>query len=175
MRHVLKREQFVPRPRSEVFAFFADAANLERLTPSSLRFEIKTAPPIEMRPGALIDYRIVLFGIGLRWRTLIETFEPEARFVDVQLEGPYRVWRHTHDFIETAGGTLVRDLVEYEVPLGPLGELARVLFVERQLGAIFDFRRESIRKLFVAESAPPALVPSSAHHGASDDHRQFVR
>jgi ligand-binding SRPBCC domain-containing protein len=158
MRHVLEREQFVARPRSEVFAFFADAANLERLTPSSLRFEIKTPPPIEMRPGTLIDYRIRLFGIGLRWRTLIEAFEPEARFVDVQLKGPYRLWRHTHEFIDAPGGTVVRDRVEYEMPLGLLGELARVVFVERQLGAIFDFRRESIQKLFGAEGGPRSFV-----------------
>ena len=93
MRRVLEREQFVARPRSEVFAFFADAANLERLTPRSLHFEIGTTLPIDMRRGTLIDYRIALFGIRLRWRTLIEAFEPETRFVDVQLQGPYRVWR----------------------------------------------------------------------------------
>lgn len=161
MRHVIEREQLVARPRSEVFAFFADAANLERLTPSSLRFEIKTSLPIDMRRGTLIDYRIVLFGVGLRWRTLIEAFEPETRFVDVQLEGPYRLWRHTHEFIDAVGGTIVRDRVEYELPLGPFGELARVLFVQRQLGAIFDFRRESIEKIFGA--APPATEKDSHH------------
>lgn len=154
MRHVIEREQFVARPRSVVFAFFADPANLERLTPSSLHFEIKTALPIEMRPGALIDYRIAILGIGLRWRTLIEAFEPETRFVDVQLKGPYRLWRHTHEFIDAAGGTIVRDHVDYELSLGLLGEFARVVFVERQLGAIFDFRRESIEKIFDA-SGPP--------------------
>jgi ligand-binding SRPBCC domain-containing protein len=148
MRHVLDREQFVARPRSEVFAFFADAANLERLTPSSLRFEIKTALPVDMRPGALIDYRITLFGIGLRWRTLIEVFEPETRFIDVQLKGPYRMWRHTHEFVDAAGGTTVRDHVEYELPLGFLGEVARALFVQRQLATIFNFRRASIERLF---------------------------
>ncbi|MGD0674371.1 MAG: SRPBCC family protein [Polyangiaceae bacterium] len=165
MRHVIEREQFVARPRSEVFAFFADAANLERLTPSSLHFEMKTARPIEMRPGALIDYRISLFGIGLRWRTLIETFEPETRFVDVQLKGPYRRWRHTHEFIDAAGGTIVRDRVEYEVALGLLGELARVVFVERQLGAIFDFRRASIEKIFGPAGGPRSDVTSSPDPG----------
>jgi ligand-binding SRPBCC domain-containing protein len=172
---VLEREQFVARPRSEVFAFFADAANLDRLTPTSLQFEIKTALPIEMRPGALIDYRITMFGIGLHWRTLIEAFEPEVRFVDVQIRGPYRVWRHYHEFVEAAGGTLVRDRVEYEVPLGLLGQLARVVFVERQLGAIFDFRREAIQKIFGAESGTRARAPSSANRGVPDDDSQFAR
>ncbi len=148
MRHVLEREQFVPKPRSELFAFFANAANLEQLTPSSLRFKIKTPLPIEMRAGALIDYNISLFGIGLRWRSLIESFEPETRFVDVQLKGPYRWWRHTHEFSDAPGGTIVRDRVEYEVPFGLVGELARAVFVDRQLAAIFAFRRECIAKMF---------------------------
>ncbi|MDP9034418.1 MAG: SRPBCC family protein [Myxococcota bacterium] len=170
MRHVLEREQFVARPRSEVFAFFADAANLERLTPSSLRFEIESALPIEMHRGALIDYKISLFGVGLHWRTLIEAFQPETRFVDVQLKGPYRLWRHTHEFVDAAGGTIVRDHVEYEVSLGLLGELAHVVFVERQLGAIFDFRRKSIDEIFAARSDV-----SSAHDGVSHGHRPFDR
>jgi len=146
--HVLEREQVVPRPLSEVFAFFADAGNLESITPSSLSFRIVTPRPIAMRPGTLIDYRLSLFGVPFRWRTLIESFEPERRFVDVQLEGPYRVWRHTHEFEEVSGGTRVRDRVEYEVPLGPLGEVARSLFVDRQLAKIFDHRHEVIEKLF---------------------------
>jgi ligand-binding SRPBCC domain-containing protein len=148
MRHVLQREQLVRRPRHEVFAFFADAANLERLTPASLRFKIVTEPPIEMQDGTIIDYEIALFGIGFRWRTLIEAFEPDARFIDVQTKGPYRYWRHTHEFVDTSDGTLIRDRVEYEVPFGPFGELARTLFVERQLRRVFDFRRAAIERVF---------------------------
>lgn len=152
MTHVLEREQRISRPRSEVFAFFASAENLERLTPTSLRFKIKTALPIEMKAGALIDYEISLFGVGFVWRTLIESFEPECRFVDVQLKGPYRSWRHTHEFVEVPGGTVVRDRVEYEMPLGPLGGVAWVLFVRRQLDTIFAFRRKAIAQLFESTS-----------------------
>jgi ligand-binding SRPBCC domain-containing protein len=148
VKHQLEREQLVPRPRAEVFAFFADAANLERLTPASLRFEIRTPLPIEMRAGARIDYQLSLFGLPFRWRTVIESFEPEARFVDLQMQGPYRFWRHTHEFADAPGGTLVRDRVEFELPLGPLGELARVLFVTRQLRHIFDHRRAAIERAF---------------------------
>jgi ligand-binding SRPBCC domain-containing protein len=151
--HLLERSQLVPRPRAEVFAFFADARNLEKLTPGFLRFEILTPAPIEMRPGTLIDYRLSLFGVGFRWRTEIEAFEPGVRFVDVQLRGPYRRWHHTHTFEDAPGGTLMRDRVEYQLPLGPLGGLAHAVVVRRQLRVIFDHRREVIARLFPAASA----------------------
>lgn len=137
------------RPRREVFAFFADAANLERLTPASLHFHVLTPVPIEMRAGALIDYRIALFGVPLKWRTLIEAFEPESRFVDVQSEGPYRLWRHVHTFSDAAdGGTVVGDRVEYELPLGVLGRVAHAVFVRGQLRHIFDYRQRVVGEMF---------------------------
>ncbi|MDB4941658.1 MAG: cyclase/dehydrase [Labilithrix sp.] len=146
----LDREQLVPRPRSEVFAFFADATNLERITPEFLRFRVTTPQPITIAPGTLIDYRLGLFGIPFRWRTLIETFEPETRFVDRQLKGPYAHWVHTHTFEDAPGGTLMRDHLEYAIPFGPLGAVARVLFVERTVAKIFDYRRDAITRLFPA-------------------------
>jgi ligand-binding SRPBCC domain-containing protein len=158
MRDVLEREQLIPRPRSEVFAFFADAANLERITPPSLRFEIRTPPPIAMAAGTVIDYRIALFGLGFGWRTVIESFEPGRRFVDVQVAGPYRFWRHEYTFSdcsERADGTLVQDRVEYEVPYGPLGRVVQALFVRRQVERIFDFRRRALAEHFRALAAPP--------------------
>lgn len=148
--HVLEREQRLACPRDEVFAFFEDAANLERLTPAFLKFRVVTPPPIEMRAGALIDYRLRLFGVPLTWRTLIEIYEPNVRFVDLQLRGPYRLWRHTHTFEEIPGGTLMRDRVEYALPLGPLGDVARAMFVRRTLERIFDFRNETIASIFGA-------------------------
>jgi ligand-binding SRPBCC domain-containing protein len=148
MPYVLEREQTVPRPRSEVFAFFSDARNLERLTPSTLRFAILTPQPIAMRAGAVIDYSLKLMGVPFRWRTVIELFEPESRFIDVQASGPYALWRHLHEFVDVPTGTLIRDRVEYELPLGPLGALARRLFVRRQLDHIFDYRRRTITALF---------------------------
>lgn len=150
--HLLERSQLVPRPRQEVFAFFADARNLERLTPRFLRFEILTPSPIEMRPGVLIDYRLSLFGLPFRWRTEIEAFEPGVGFVDVQRRGPYRRWRHTHTFADAPGGTIIGDRVEYRLPFGPVGALARALVVRRQLDTIFDHRREVIEEMW---GAPP--------------------
>jgi ligand-binding SRPBCC domain-containing protein len=148
VKHVLEREQLIPYPRSKVFAFFSEAGNLERLTPPSLHFEILTPLPIAMHEGSLIEYRIALFFIPFGWQTIIESYEPEIRFVDRQLRGPYSFWHHTHEFEEVKGGTLMRDRVLYEVPLGPIGEVARALFVDRQLKAIFDFRQRAVAAIF---------------------------
>jgi hypothetical protein len=146
--HRLQRNQLVDRPIDEVFRFFADAANLEALTPPFLGFSILTPLPIEMRVGTLIDYSLALYGMPVRWRTRITVWEPGVCFVDEQESGPYALWRHTHEFEAVGNGsTRVRDCVDYRVGMGPLGSLARVLFVGRTLDAIFDFRREATKNL----------------------------
>ncbi len=147
MSHSLHRTQLIVRPLAEVFAFFADAGNLEAITPAFLNFQIVTARPIDMRPGTLIDYRLRLFGIGFSWRTLIESYDPPHRFTDVQLQGPYRRWHHTHTFVSTTEGTQMLDLVEYELPLGYFGRLANLLFVGQMLNRIFDYRAQKIAEL----------------------------
>lgn len=151
--HRLVRTQSIPRPRGTVFAFFADASNLEEITPPFLRFRILTPAPVEMRAGARIDYALSLFGVPLRWRTRITAWEPGVRFVDEQESGPYAVWRHAHEFESDGASTLVRDVVDYSLPMGPLGSLAYALLVERTLRRIFDFRREAIRRRFDAEES----------------------
>lgn len=155
----LHRRQFIPRPLEEVFPFFADAANLETITPPSLHFQILTPKPIRIQTGTLIDYRLSLLGIPFKWRTRIELFQPPHRFVDVQVRGPYRLWRHTHEFAEQDGGTEMIDRVEYQLPLGPLGWLAERLFVRRQLKHIFDYRFRVIEHL-LGEDSP--LSPNRA-------------
>ncbi|MFY3746374.1 SRPBCC family protein [Anaeromyxobacter sp. Red801] len=145
--HRLERSQELQRPLDEVFAFYADAANLEAITPPFLHFRVLTPAPIAMRPGARIDYALSLFGVPMRWRTRIAVWEPGVRFVDEQERGPYALWRHTRAFEARGDATVVRDLVEYALPLGPLGTLAHVLFVRRALRAIFDHRREATRRL----------------------------
>ena len=136
---------WLPRPRDEVFVFFADAANLEAITPPWLNFHILTPPPIAMRAGALIDYRLRVHGLPLRWRTRIAVWEPPARFVDEQLRGPYRRWVHEHTFVERDGGTLCGDRVEYDV-LG--GRLVERLFVRRDVERIFAHRKERLTEMF---------------------------
>jgi ligand-binding SRPBCC domain-containing protein len=140
----LQREQLVPRPVEEVFAFFGEARNLERITPPWLRFQVSTPEPIEMGPGTLIDYRLRLRGIPLRWTSRIEEWEPGRAFVDRQVRGPYRVWHHRHTFEPVDGGTLVRDEVHYALPLGRLGAIALPL-VRSDLRRIFDHRHRAVR------------------------------
>ncbi len=147
MPYLLERSLFVPRPRAEVFAFFADACNLERITPAFLHFRILTPGPIPMRAGTLIDYELKLYGIRFHWKTLIEEFTPASSFVDVQLTGPYRKWHHRHIFEDVPGGTEMRDRVEYEMPLGPIGAVARALLVRRSLDRIFDYRNRTIMRV----------------------------
>jgi ligand-binding SRPBCC domain-containing protein len=142
--HLLEREQHVQAPPEEVFAFFADARNLESITPPWLGFRVLTPGPIEMRPGALIEYRLALHRIPVRWLTRIEEWTPGRSFVDAQLRGPYRLWHHTHTFSPHNGGTLVGDRVRYALPLGPLGAAAHRAFVRRDVERIFDFRRAAI-------------------------------
>lgn len=141
---VLTARMAVPRPLDEVFTFFADAMNLERLTPPWLRFEILTPQPILMRAGTLIDYRLRLRGIPVKWRTEITAWDPPVRFVDEQLQGPYRLWVHEHTFVDAPDGTLVSDRVRYQVPGG---RLVNRLLVQRELHAIFSYRQARLREM----------------------------
>ena len=146
---ILEREIELPLPRAEVFTFFSDAANLAVITPPELKFSIVSALPIEMRKGALIDYRLGLFLFRFGWRTEIVEWDPPRRFVDVQLKGPYRKWVHTHEFFATPGGTRMRDHVDYELPFAPLGNLALPV-VKLQLKRIFDYRSRVIERMLLA-------------------------
>ena len=150
----LERTQRIARPLQEVFAFFADAANLEAITPHFLRFRMLTRAPIEMRVGTLIDYEISLLGVPMKWRTRIAAWEPNLRFADEQLSGPYAYWHHTHSFQAQGNATLMRDVVVYREPLGPLGVVLHSLFVERTLKRIFDYRAAAIERQFANVEVP---------------------
>lgn len=152
--HRLHRRIVLPLPRAEVFPFFADAGNLARLTPEELRFRFVTPLPMEMKVGALIEYRLSLFRVSFGWRTRITAWDPDEGFVDEQVRGPYRRWIHRHRFREVADGTEVEDEVEWALPLQPFGELAFPL-VRAQLERIFDYRTAAIRRILLAgEEAP---------------------
>jgi ligand-binding SRPBCC domain-containing protein len=146
----LDQEQWLPAPRDLVFPFFADAANLEAITPPWVGFEILSPLPIEMRPGALIDYRIRIHRFPMKWRTEITAWDPPRGFVDEQRRGPYRRWIHTHTFAEQDGGTLCRDHVEYAVPGGAP---VNALFVGPEVRRIFAYRRDFLARRFGA--GPP--------------------
>ena len=151
--HQIVATQLVPKPIDEVFAFFASPSNLARITPPSMGFEFLTTDR-EMRAGLEIDYRIrPLLGIPLTWRTRITEYDPPHGFRDVQLSGPYRRWEHRHSFEAVDGGTLVRDEVTYEVPLGPVGSLANRLAVRAELERIFRHRADAVRRGFAPTEA----------------------
>ena len=149
--YVLEQEQHIPRPQVEVFDFFSDARNLERLTPPFLNFEVLTPEPIVMAPGTRIAYALGLYGVRFGWRTEIAEFTPNVSFVDTQERGPYALWHHTHTFEAVEGGTLMRDVVRYRLPLGPLGVMAHWIFVRRHLQRIFGYRREAVTEIFGAD------------------------
>lgn len=143
----ISRRVWVPRPLIKVFPFFADAENLQRLTPPELAFRIDSRLPIAMKAGALIEYTIGLHRIPMKWRTEITSWDPPHSFEDTQLSGPYRKWVHTHRFTENAGGTIIEDRVAYALPFGFLGRIVHPL-VARQLKRIFDYRETVLIKLF---------------------------
>lgn len=164
----LRRVQRLPLPPADVFDFFADARNLEAITPPILRFRVVTPGVIDMRTGTLIDYRLKLFGVPFGWRTIIEDYDPPRKFIDRQLRGPYTLWRHTHSFVPVVDedgrpvATEMTDVVRYRLPLGPLGALAHRLFVRRTLDEIFDYRSRTIERLVLERQATAAtLLPTS--------------
>jgi ligand-binding SRPBCC domain-containing protein len=142
----LEREQVLPGTPEEVFPFFADARNLEAITPPLLGFAVVTPGEIAMQVGTLIQYRLTLRGIGIDWLTSIQEWDPPHRFVDVQVRGPYQLWHHTHTFAATPSGdgTLMRDTVRYAIGFGPFGQLAARAFVHRDVAKIFAFRRTAV-------------------------------
>ena len=144
--HVLERRVWLGRPRPDVFAFFADPANLARLTPPSLRVRL-TTPGAVMAAGAVLDYELRWLGIPLRWRAFVREYDPPYRFLDVQLRGPYARWEHRHRFLEKDGGTVVEDRVVYRLPLGPAGKALHAVLVGRQLGAAWEYRTRRLGEL----------------------------
>ena len=147
--YVIEREDRVAASLDEVFAFFEQPENLGELTPESMSFNITRIEKLPMQVGTSITYTITPNGVPMKWETEIVEYEAGRGFVDLQVAGPYRYWRHRHTFEAKGDDTIMRDRVEYQMPFGLLGRLAHSLLVARQLDTIFDFRSEAIRRRFV--------------------------
>ncbi len=163
----LRASLWVPRLPGEVFPFFADAQNLERLTPDWLSFRIVTPLPIEMRQGTQIDYRIGIRGLPIRWRTRIGRWQPPHAFADEQLRGPYSLWHHTHTFTARDGGTTLGDEVLMRPKGGLLAGTLMALFVRRDVERIFRFRAQVMATRFGADASRAELHWSVAHDAAA--------
>lgn len=156
----LRREIVLPACRAEVFSFFSDAHNLDRITPEFLRFRVLTPQPVAMGLGTRIQYALRLHGFPLRWESAITAWEPPIRFVDLQIRGPYRWWHHEHRFEDLDDSTRVFDEVEYACHGG---RLVHSLFVKRDLGRIFAYRQQSLTKLFSHQSKESELLATAEH------------
>ena len=146
--HVFEVEQFVPRPKAEVFEFFSSEFNLETLTPPWLNFKVLGKDTPKIQQGTLIDYQLKIYGVPVKWRTLIEVWKPGECFVDTQLRGPYKKWHHTHTFKDVEGGTLMSDRVIHQAPMGRLGDLVAGWKIQGDVKGIFAFRQQKIAELF---------------------------
>lgn len=141
--------QGLQRPRSEVFAFFADPSNLQALTPPWLHFEVLTQAPLPRGENAVFEYRLRVRGFPIRWRTLIEAYDEGARFVDRQISGPYALWHHTHLFEDLPdGGTRIIDRVRYRIGWGPFGRIVTALWVRKDIKRIFAYRKQALAERF---------------------------
>jgi ligand-binding SRPBCC domain-containing protein len=140
--------QWIRRDVTEVFPFFSDAKNLERITPPWLSFHLLGSIDMEMREGTHIQYRLKLHGLPVKWKSRIDRWESGKMFRDIQVEGPYRRWEHEHRFISVGGGTLIKDSVRYKLPFGAFGEALAGHWVARDVRAIFAYRRKAIEEIF---------------------------
>ena len=151
----LETELWVAESPPEVFEFFADAFQLESITPPWLHFSVESNRPIDMHAGTLIDYRLRLHGLPIRWRSAISVWQPHSRFVDEQVRGPYRYWHHEHTFEPNENGTIVRDVVHYGIPLG---RIVHPLFVKHDLRRIFEYRHLQLAKIFTPVGSDADLI-----------------
>jgi len=152
---IVESRMWLPKPRAEVFAFFADPVNVPFVMPPSLRVRLGPLPPA-MAAGAVFDLRLVWLGIPLRWRAFVREYDPPVRFLDVQVRGPYARWEHRHLFLVDGEGTRVEERVVYRLPFGPLGRLAHTVLIGRQLATLWAYRRQRIGHVLgpVLDAAP---------------------
>lgn len=163
--------QRVRQPLADVFPFYANARNLERLTPSFLRFRIRRVSSEPLAAGTLIDYSLRLHHLPVRWRSRIEMWDPPHRFVDIQMRGPFKTWRHTHEFRTDGGGTVIADVVQFDVHCRPLVPRPVREWLFSDLRKIFEYRRRAAERVFGEErtTAPAVTMTSEQPRPAESD------
>ncbi|MFY0651102.1 MAG: SRPBCC family protein [Cyclobacteriaceae bacterium] len=145
----LECQQQLPLTLKESWDFFSSPKNLEKMTPSHMNFCITSGEPGKMYAGQIISYTVnILPGLKSNWVTEISHVDDKKMFVDEQRFGPYSMWHHEHIFEETNYGTLMTDKVSYKIPFGILGILVESLFIRAQLRKIFEYRQETLNRLF---------------------------
>lgn len=160
-KYTLRSEQVIPAKPDRVWEFFSSAANLGRITPRSMGFDILTPSP-STEAGAVIEYKVrPVFGIPTHWRSLIDEVDAPRRFRDTQLKGPYKSWVHEHRFSEVEGGVRMNDRVDYEMPFGPIGSLGHRMAVRDQLEWVFDFRTTAVNNIFEPAGDPDRATPGT--------------
>ncbi len=149
----IKQEQFIPLPIEEVWDFFATPKNLNAVTPKELDFQITSDVPEKMYPGLIITYKIKpMLNIPLSWMTEITHIQEPHFFVDEQRLGPYNIWHHEHHFKAVEGGTLMTDILHYDVGKSIFGWIASKLFVDEKVKQIFSFRYQALENKFKSKS-----------------------
>lgn len=139
---------WIPARIETAFQFFSKPENLDRITPPWLHFQFLTPLPVELKSGTLLDYRLKLHGIPVKWQTQIVEWNPPFHFVDLQLRGPYKKWVHTHTFVEKDNGTVIEDNVLYAVPGFFLEPFINKYFVKPDINRIFEYRRKQLTEIF---------------------------
>eukprot|EP01047_Picozoa_sp_COSAG01_P002069 COSAG01_NODE_52_length_31456_cov_125.226648_27_plen_150_part_00 len=146
--YILKDELFVKKPLDEVFNFFNTPKNLAKITPPFMNFNLLTPEPIIMKESAVFDYKICIYGLSIRWQSLISDYNPPYSFTDIQLRGPHDYWHHQHLFEEKDNGVLIKDIVHFAMPLGLLGKLGYHLLAKGMNKAMFEHRKKIVEQFF---------------------------
>lgn len=148
--YTIETQQELPVNLQDAWDFFSNPNNLKVLTPSEVKMAFKGSPVDKIYEGQVIRYKISpLFGINVNWATQIDVVKEGLYFVDTQISGPFKVWHHQHHFESTGKGTIIKDLVHYQMPLGILGKVAHPILVKPKLKEIFDFRKRKIEEFFL--------------------------
>ncbi len=148
--YVLERTQTIKATLDQTWDFFSSPENLNKLTPNNMGFDIMTPKPIpKMYEGQILEYKVrPILNVPIYWKTEISEVRPKYFFIDNQIRGPYKLWKHKHTFEEIGDKVKMTDHVTYIIPMGLIGSLAHWLYVKQRLADIFDYRFKVVDEIF---------------------------